>query len=76
MSSTFNHDKELAEFFTDVEPLRDAFKEMVAACRGGVIPPTQGEAIRQVGDGRGSGIRDGVIPPTHREQGGSDWTLK
>lgn len=31
MSSTFNHDKELSEFFTDVEHLRDWFKNAVAA---------------------------------------------
>ncbi len=30
-SATFNQDKELAEFFTDVEYLRDAFKNAVAA---------------------------------------------
>ena len=30
-SQSFNQDKELAEFFTDVEHLRDAFKHSVAA---------------------------------------------
>src|SRR3989304_2388142 len=30
-SPSIDQDKELAEFFTDVEPLRDAFKSLVAA---------------------------------------------
>ncbi len=44
MSSINSQDKELAEFFTDVVHLRDAFKEMVG--RGGVTPPAQqGEVV-------------------------------
>lgn len=42
MPSNFNHDKELAEFFTDVEHLRDLFKEMVTPRRGDVTSPAQG----------------------------------
>lgn len=42
-SQALSHDKELAEFFTDVEYLRDAFKEMVTrdGCishRGQLVP--------------------------------------